>query len=118
LLRLRSSSGEVAARWSQRLGLLLCHLIVTRAVAALEREVLPYRVVENPHGARSLASFDVRVQVAALTGSARSTRFLPPRLALESAASAAAISEALSPADCGRDATPKLAVTLRTPCPS
>jgi hypothetical protein len=51
-------------------------------VAALELEVLPYRVVENPHRARSLASFRAGLQVAARAGSARSTRFLPAPLAL------------------------------------
>jgi hypothetical protein len=75
-------SRKAPAGWPKRLRLLLGDLLVARAVAALELEVLPYRVVQKPHRARSVASLRARLQVAAGVGSARSTRFLPARLAL------------------------------------
>ena len=56
------SSGSAARGKSRRAGPSASasswrDLLVARAVAALEVEVLPDRVVENPHRARSLASF-------------------------------------------------------------
>ena len=76
--RLRTVGREVAARGTERLGLLALELLLRRAVLALQLEVLLDGVVEQAHRARKPS--ESRSWHPAWR-SARSTRFLPARFA-------------------------------------